>query len=387
MIDYTDIKDVKRLISDNKNLYFYDCNFTGISFMPFDLKGAKFVNSNLRYTKFASKNCKNLVFENVQFSYSDLHQVNLKKAYIVNSDMKCTDLSYGFLEETEFYDTNLSHADLKFSYCFNTKFSCSILIAVDFTSANLTGADLAHVDLTGANLNGANLTGANLTGANMTCVNLNGADLTDANMTGANLTGANLTGANLDDANTEKVVNFGYTAVSDQTLNIYKVRNNIFVPRYGTKDSACFDIYSSIEPGNDIEYYSYNNRKKMYSVKSDGIFPLDAGCRALIPSGIIFDLNANQSIRLHPRSGISLKNGIMLANCEGIIDSDYIEECFIPLYNASNVTFFIKNGMRLVQAEIVNNTRVRFNIVSKPPKLKGNRKGGLGSTGLTEKLQ
>jgi dUTP pyrophosphatase len=39
--------------------------------------------------------------------------------------------------------------------------------------------------------------------------------------------------------------------------------------------------------------------------------------RALIPTGLIFDIPEGYSIRIHPRSGMALKYGLILANCRG----------------------------------------------------------------------
>ena len=89
----------------------------------------------------------------------------------------------------------------------------------------------------------------------------------------------------------------------------------------------------------------------------------------------------NYSIRLHPRSGLSLKRGLVLANSEGIVDVDYQEEVFVLLTNISEVTQTIKTGDRIAQAEIVCNEPFKFIVISKRPEKHSERKGGFGSTG------
>ena len=106
------------------------------------------------------------------------------------------------------------------------------------------------------------------------------------------------------------------------------------------------------------------------------------GDRMLIPTGLIFDLSTNTSLRIHPRSGLSSKNGINIANCEGVVDSDYVEQTFVLLINISNIPFEVSDGMRIAQAEIVSVVDVDIKEISKRPEQKTSRNGGFGSTGL-----
>ena len=87
-------------------------------------------------------------------------------------------------------------------------------------------------------------------------------------------------------------------------------------------------------------------------------------------------------MRLHPRSGTSLKFGLTLINSEGIIDSDYTEEVMIPLYNSSSTLVEVKHGERYAQAEVVEvMTNLVFFEIKERPTQKTDRTGGFGSTG------
>ena len=55
--------------------------------------------------------------------------------------------------------------------------------------------------------------------------------------------------------------------------------------------------------------------------------------RVLIATGIIMDIPVRHSVRLHARSGNAFKKGLTLANSEGIIDNDYVEEIKIIMMN------------------------------------------------------
>lgn len=166
------------------------------------------------------------------------------------------------------------------------------------------------------------------------------------------------------------------------TLKIYKMYPEAHLPVYGTDWAACFDLRASIRPGTKVIIYEKDNLKNEVELEGNNleVFP---GERVLVPTGLIFDLEESQSIRLHPRSGLSLKSGITLANCEGVVDADYVEETRILILNVSDEVFTIRDGDRLCQAEVVLNNRVSFSVAENRPEQKTNRAGGYGSTGVS----
>ena len=105
------------------------------------------------------------------------------------------------------------------------------------------------------------------------------------------------------------------------------------------------------------------------------------GERALIPTGLILDIPTGYSVRLHVRSSMALKQGIALANSEGVIDSDYVEPTFVMLYNSSTSTVHILNGERICQGELVSMMDYTLDRIYAKPGSKTDRVGGFGSTG------
>jgi dUTP pyrophosphatase len=162
-------------------------------------------------------------------------------------------------------------------------------------------------------------------------------------------------------------------------LYLYKLRDNAVTPTYGTNDSACFDIAAAFDADIPITIYDCHNQKRTHF--GDVIW-IDAGERALIPTGWIFGIPEGYSMRIHPRSGLSLKNGIVLANAEAVIDADYINETFIMLHNISSEVFKIETGMRLAQGELVEKIDHSFEIKYNTLPQETTRSGGLGSTGI-----
>ena len=57
----------------------------------------------------------------------------------------------------------------------------------------------------------------------------------------------------------------------------------------------------------------------------------------------------DMALLIFPRSGLSSKHGITLANAVGVVDTDYRGEWFVPLHNISDTPYTIEHGMRVAQ--------------------------------------
>ncbi len=183
-------------------------------------------------------------------------------------------------------------------------------------------------------------------------------------------------------------------------LNVYRLNNDIELPTYGTSLANCFDL--SFQPtSNVVRGYDSFNTPIDYEVNSLGEVSIYPGDRLLIPTGLIMKIDhrqtietyadisraelplQNHSIRLHPRSGLSLKKGLILANCEGIVDVDYQEEVFVLLTNISKMHQTIRKGDRIAQAEVVCNEPFHIAVCNTRPTKHSERSGGFGSTGVS----
>jgi len=168
-------------------------------------------------------------------------------------------------------------------------------------------------------------------------------------------------------------------------LRIYKTNEDVPNPTYGSNHAACFDISAYLSYQTNIKGFSKSNDAIGMVVvqNSDGrnFIEIPSEWRVLIPTGLIFDIPISCSVRLYARSGLSTKQGLNLINSVGIIDADYIEEVFIPIYNNSFKKIRIYNGDRITQAEMVFNNRAILQYIQDKPISKSNRNGGFGSTG------
>lgn len=164
-------------------------------------------------------------------------------------------------------------------------------------------------------------------------------------------------------------------------LHVWKLWDEAHLPEYGSEWAACFDLKASLRDGEEVTVYSVSNNKEKRKVVAGGLY-LYSDERMLVPTGCVFDLPSKDSLRIHPRSGLSLKNGIIIANCEGVVDPDYVQQTYVMLHNISSHPFSIQDGDRIAQGEVVPMNQTPIVLADAEPEQKTMRNGGFGSTGV-----
>jgi dUTP pyrophosphatase len=108
---------------------------------------------------------------------------------------------------------------------------------------------------------------------------------------------------------------------------------------------------------------------------------LAPGESQLVPSGIAIHVaDPGYAAVILPRSGLGAKNGIVLGNLVGLIDSDYQGPLMISVWNRGRVAFTIQPLDRIAQMVIVPVVQVEFQVVEEfAASARG--AGGFGSTG------
>lgn len=133
------------------------------------------------------------------------------------------------------------------------------------------------------------------------------------------------------------------------------------LPAYETPGSAGMDIRAAVPEGQPVS--------------------IRPGKRALIPTGLIFEIPPGYEVQIRPRSGLALKNGITCLNTPGTIDSDYRGEVQVLLINHGDERFVVERGMRI--AQLVVAPVVQAVIEERELATMTDRgAGGFGSTGL-----
>jgi dUTP pyrophosphatase len=107
---------------------------------------------------------------------------------------------------------------------------------------------------------------------------------------------------------------------------------------------------------------------------------LAPGQRALVPTGLSIALPPGYELQVRPRSGLALKNGIVLPNSPGTIDEDYRGELQVIVMNAGTEPFTVERGMRIAQAVLAPVVRAAWMEVEVLDET-GRGAGGFGSTG------
>ena len=105
------------------------------------------------------------------------------------------------------------------------------------------------------------------------------------------------------------------------------------------------------------------------------------GQTILVPTGLaILVGDPGYAAMILPRSGLGHKNGIVLGNLVGLIDSDYQGQLMVSTWNRGQAAFTLNPMERLAQLIIVPVLQVGFNIVEEFNASERGA-GGFGSTG------
>jgi len=108
---------------------------------------------------------------------------------------------------------------------------------------------------------------------------------------------------------------------------------------------------------------------------------LEPGDSRLVSSGIAIHVgDPGYAAMILPRSGLGAKNGIVLGNLVGLIDSDYQGPLMVSLWNRGREPFSVQPMDRIAQLVIVPVVQVEFDVVDEfAASARG--AGGFGSTG------
>ncbi len=116
------------------------------------------------------------------------------------------------------------------------------------------------------------------------------------------------------------------------------------------------------------------------AVPEDRPLLLQPGRRALVPTGLVFEIPDGFEGQVRPRSGLAMKHGITCLNTPGTIDGDYRGEVKVLLVNLGHDDFLVTRGMRVAQIVIAAVARASLEERSLAAETQRGA-GGFGSTG------
>jgi len=145
-------------------------------------------------------------------------------------------------------------------------------------------------------------------------------------------------------------------------VNVKKLNPKATLPTYGTEHAAAMDIYACLDEPMTLQ-------------------PLE---RAMIPTGLAFEIPEGYEMQIRARSGLSIKHGITMINGVGTIDADYRGELNVLVVNLSQEAFTIEPDMRVAQMLITKYDKISWQLIEELSET-ARGTGGFGSTGFDKK--
>jgi dUTP pyrophosphatase len=144
------------------------------------------------------------------------------------------------------------------------------------------------------------------------------------------------------------------------SLGVELIHEDAKVPTYAYPSDSGFDLRSTVE----------------INIPPFG--------RALVPTGIKLSIPEEHEIQIRPKSGLSINQGLTVLNTPGTVDSGYVGEIKVIVFNTNNETVTVSKGMKIAQAvlcPVVCGKYVSIELMDKVED-KDRMDNGFGSTGL-----
>lgn len=135
-----------------------------------------------------------------------------------------------------------------------------------------------------------------------------------------------------------------------------------------------------------LKYYLCNNEEatddsiEYMRVREIGGFILYPGARALVDTGISATVKEGVEIQIRSRSGLALRQGIVVCNQPGTVDNQYLGPIGVILYNTSGSPQKILIGDKIAQLVVCPVILSDVVVVTELPSTKRGE-DGFGSTG------
>ena len=143
-------------------------------------------------------------------------------------------------------------------------------------------------------------------------------------------------------------------------LGVELIHEDAKFPSYAYPSDSGFDLYSTEE----------------ITIESFG--------RALVPTGLHFDIPDGYEIQVRSKSGLALKQGLMVLNSPGTVDQGYTGEVKVIIFNTTKDTVKIGKGQKIAQAVVCPVVSGKWLNLVKVDNIddKDRSDNGFGSTGV-----
>jgi len=142
-------------------------------------------------------------------------------------------------------------------------------------------------------------------------------------------------------------------------------------------------LYKKLHPDATPPSYAYDTDSgfDLTSVEEVSFLPFE---RKLVPTGLSFDIPEGFEIQIRTKSGLALKQGLVVLNSPGTIDQGYTGEIKVILMNMNNVGITVNKGQKIAQGvlcSVESGKKIYFEEVSEFED-KDRSDNGFGSTGI-----
>jgi len=143
-------------------------------------------------------------------------------------------------------------------------------------------------------------------------------------------------------------------------LGYVKLHPDAVDPKYNYESDSGFDLHSVEE----VEIPAFG--------------------RALVPTGISFDIKDGYEIQVRSKSGLAINQGLMILNSPGTVDNGFSGEVKGIIFNTNNYPVTITKGMKIGQAVLCPVVNGKWVNLSQQNKIneKDRANNGFGSTGI-----
>ena len=141
--------------------------------------------------------------------------------------------------------------------------------------------------------------------------------------------------------------------------------------------------YKKLHPEAKEPFYNYPSDSgfDLYAVET---VHLTRFGRALVPTGLSFDIKDGYEIQVRSKSGLAINQGLMVLNSPGTVDNGYTGEIKVIIFNTNDFDYRIEKGTKIAQAilcPVVNGKWVDLKETTEEIN-KDRNENGFGSTGI-----
>ena len=141
--------------------------------------------------------------------------------------------------------------------------------------------------------------------------------------------------------------------------------------------------YKKLHPEAKEPFYNYPSDSgfDLYAVETVHVTKFG---RALVPTGLSFDIKDGYEIQVRSKSGLAINQGLMVLNSPGTVDNGYTGEVKVIIFNTNDFAYTIEKGTKIAQAvlcPVVNGKWVELEETMEEIN-KDRNENGFGSTGI-----